>query len=1187
VIVEENIKKKNDVKARSMLLMALPNEHLMTFNQYKDAKGLFDAIETRFGGNEAKKKTHKTLLKKMYENFSASSTESLDSIFNMLQKILSQLAILGEFISQEDLNLKFLRSLPSEWNTHVVVWRNKPDLDTISINDLYNNFKIVEQELVHDDLEQIYEDDLEEMDLKWQLILLSMRAKRFFQKTRKKITINGSDTVGFDKSKVECYNCHKLGHFARECKRLRNQDRRNMYQDNSRRTVYVEETPPKAMVAIDEKYDDLRIEFNKSEFNLVVYKKGLASVEEQLVFYRNNETTVCKIIVVLTRDMSIKDSEINVLKNKRKNGLRFQSYNVVPPLATLVYNKGRCPPPKTDLSYSGLEEFLQPQFKSYGPKSCKIESNNASEDISNELKEYLDTPLVKDRVSDNKDYSVESLVVVENKTVVPTIAKVEVVRPKQQEKPVRNTVRYVEMYMSQGPRGNQRNWNNLKFQQLGNNFVMHNKACFVCGSFEHVQANCNYHQRKKVVTGNNYTRVHSNNTTRKTHPSAYRNIAPRAVLIKTGLRPLNTARPVNTAHPKTAVYSARPMLKAVNTARSKAVNTTRPRPAVVNVIRKNQVHPQKVQEDQGYVDSRCSRHMTENMSYLLDFKEFNGGYVTFRGGSNCGKITATKDETTGIFKKFITEIENLGDKKVKVIRCDNRTEFKNSVMNDFCAMKCIRREFSVARTPQQNDVVERRNRTLIEATRTIGRTPTLSFMRPFGCHVTILNTLDNLGKFDGKADKGYFVGYSINSKAFRVYNIRTRRVEENLYIEFLENKPIVAGARPKWLFDIDMLTNSMNCVPVIAGTNSNDFAGTKDSIGAGRATPVQTTKGLDLVELPKGKKAIGTKWVFRNKKDKRGIVIKNKAKCEVCSTLVDMEKTLVKDADGDDVDVHLYRSMIGSLMSLTASRLDIMYAVYVKQSSKVGFGKMLQYNLTTGLISIRQETEVPRPSSHPHTNVADEAASTGMDVRHGGVATTFTSLDIGQGSGNINRTPSMPHDSPLPRVHTLRSDEGRMQHNELMDLVTKLSDKVVTLETDLKQTKKVYGVAYTKLIMKGRKIDEIDQGPNILLIQHDVEIQGRYDQDTKLNLDFDIAKEVSTAEKEVSTVEPVSTASAAVTTTSVDVSPASPTRRVSTADDITMAETFVYIRRSAAKDKEERNKYSEVDQAKMLVDLIN
>ncbi|GJW43133.1 putative ribonuclease H-like domain-containing protein [Tanacetum coccineum] len=167
----------------------------------------------------------------------------------------------------------------------------------------------------------------------------------------------------------------------------------------------------------------------------------------------------------------------------------------------------------------------------------------------------------------------------------------------------------------------------------------------------------------------------------------------------------------------------------------------------------------------------------------------------------------TKDETSGILKTFITEIENQLHHKVKVIRCDNGSMFKNSVMNQFCEMKGIKREFSIARTPQQNGVAERMNRTLIEATRTMlvdsklpttfwaeavnnacyvlnwvlvikphnktpneligGRTPLIDFMKPFGCPVTILNTRDHLGKFDGKADEGFFVGYSVVSKAIR------------------------------------------------------------------------------------------------------------------------------------------------------------------------------------------------------------------------------------------------------------------------------------------------------------------------------------------------------------------------------------------------------------------------------------
>ncbi|GKC70594.1 putative ribonuclease H-like domain-containing protein, partial [Tanacetum coccineum] len=224
VTAEEKINKKNDVKARSLLLMALPNEHRLTISQYNDAK-------------------------------------------TILQNLVSRLAILGVVITSEDINSKFLRSLPPKWNTHVVVWMNKADIETMSIDDLYNNFKIVEQEVKKSvgastgtqnmafmttpstsstndvnttnsvstvslnvnttsssDLEKIHEDDLEAMDLKWQLSLMSMRAKRYFQRTGKKIFINANDIVGYDKSKVECFNCHKMGHFAKECRAPRNKD---------------------------------------------------------------------------------------------------------------------------------------------------------------------------------------------------------------------------------------------------------------------------------------------------------------------------------------------------------------------------------------------------------------------------------------------------------------------------------------------------------------------------------------------------------------------------------------------------------------------------------------------------------------------------------------------------------------------------------------------------------------------------------------------------------------------------------------------------------------------------------------------------------------------------------------------------------------------------------------------------
>ncbi|GJV28047.1 putative ribonuclease H-like domain-containing protein [Tanacetum coccineum] len=500
VTAEEKTNKKNDVKARSLLLMALLNEHQLTFSQYNDAKTMFAAIETGFGGNEATKKTQKTLLKQQYENFSASSSESLDSIFSRLQKIVSKLAYLGIVISQEDLNSNFLSSLPPEWNTHVVVWMNKAEIEIMSIDDLYNNFKIVEQKVKKyvgassgaqnlafmtapstsntndvntakhayevstvspNDLEQIHEDDLEAIDLKWQLSLLSMRAKRYYQRTCKKIFINANDNARYDKSKVEYFNYHKIGHFDKECRAPRNKEGQFRNQDNTRKHGNNEDTSSKAMLAIDgvgfdwsdmaeeqvqtnmalmafpesvvyndktcsktclknyetlkKQCDDLIVKLNKTEFTAATYKRGLATVEEQLITYRKNEVLFNEV-AVLKREVACKDYEINVLKSEfekvkqEKEGITFKiekfdkaskdldkllgsqitdkskkglGYNVVPPPHPLIYNR----PKKLNLSYSGLDEFKEPEFKAYGSEVSKQESNVVCDKKSDDSKE--------------------------------------------------------------------------------------------------------------------------------------------------------------------------------------------------------------------------------------------------------------------------------------------------------------------------------------------------------------------------------------------------------------------------------------------------------------------------------------------------------------------------------------------------------------------------------------------------------------------------------------------------------------------------------------------------------------------------------------------------------------------------------------------------------------------------------
>nr|GEY31745.1 retrovirus-related Pol polyprotein from transposon TNT 1-94 [Tanacetum cinerariifolium] len=157
----------------------------------------------------------------------------------------------------------------------------------------------------------------------------------------------------------------------------------------------------------------------------------------------------------------------------------------------------------------------------------------------------------------------------------------------------------------------------------------------------------------------------------------------------------------------------------------------------------------------------------------------------------------------------------------------------------------------------------------------LGRSPSIGFMRPFGCHVTILNTLDPLRKFDGKADEGFFVGYSVNCKAFRVFNSRTRIVQETLHINFLENKPNVTGIGPKWLFDISTLTMSMNYQPVVVGNQPNDNAGIKENLNtdddvADAAFDVKENKNDVHVSVVRNDKSDNKKHDQKAKRDDKG-----------------------------------------------------------------------------------------------------------------------------------------------------------------------------------------------------------------------------------------------------------------------------------------------------------------------------
>nr|GEV02926.1 hypothetical protein [Tanacetum cinerariifolium] len=632
---------------------------------------------------------------------------------------------------------------------------------------------------------------------------------------------------------------------------------------------------------------------------------------------------------------------------------RFQpsdGYHVVPPPYT-----GTFMPPKPDLVFNTAPIAVETVHFAF-----KLSPTKPDQDLS--YKNRPTEPIIEDWVSDSED---------ESETKVPQIVP-SFVQSTEQVKSSRHFVQHVETSIPvDTPKP-------ASLKPTSDGKRRNRKACFVCNSLEHLIKDCDYHAKKmaKPTARNHAHRRNYKQYALMTYPQKH--MVPAAVFTQSTPVPITDVRPVSTVVPKIKVTRprhAKPIVPKTNSPKRRHItrspspkaSNSPPRVTAVQALAVNVAqgmhgkwewrqkcpildhgNPQYALKDKGVIDSGFSRHMTGNMSYLSDFKELNGRYVTFGGNlkdeelpikvfendntcvtckkgkqhrascktkpassvdqplyrlhmdlfgptfvkslnkksyclvatDNYSRFTwvfflTTKNETSPVLKTFITGLENQLCLKVKVIRSDNGTKFKNHDLNQFYGIKRIKREFSVSRTPQQNGIAKRKNMTLIEAARTMladlllpisfwaeavniacyvqnkvlltkphnktpyellhGRTPSIGFMRPFGCPLTILNTLDSLGKFDGKVDEGFLVGYSVSSNAFRVFNTRTRIVQETLHVNFLENKPNVVGSGPTWLYDIDSLTKTMNYQPVTAENQSNPSAGFQDKFDAKKA----------------------------------------------------------------------------------------------------------------------------------------------------------------------------------------------------------------------------------------------------------------------------------------------------------------------------------------------------------------
>nr|GEV20149.1 ribonuclease H-like domain-containing protein [Tanacetum cinerariifolium] len=822
------------------------------------------AIEKRFGGNKETKKVQKTLLKHQYENFSGTSSESLDQIHDRLQKLISQLDILGETISHKDINLKFLRSLPSEWKTHTLIWRNKADLEEHSLDDLFNNLKIYEAEvkviaasnittasskatvstlsnvdslsdamiysffasqsnspqLDNKDLKQIDHDDWEEIDLKWQMIMLTMRARRFLKRTERILGANGTDTIGFDMPKVKCYNFHIRGYFARECRSPR--DNRN--KDTPRRTVSV------------------KADKEPTNYALMAYASSGSSSSSGLD--NENETVFEEGIKLLKLDVMLRDNALAELRKKFEKAKKERN----------------------DLKRT-LDKFQT------SSKNLKLHSHDSDNSVPKNLE--------NDRYKIGEGYHV--VLFPYTRTFLPP---------------------------------------NLVFNDDPN--------------------------ASESVT--NVFNVES--SINKPSKDMSKTLRPDAPIVEDW---------IFDSEDETEIESG---------------------------------NPQQALKDKGVIDSGCSRHMTGNISFLLDFKEINGGYVAFGGNPKGGKISGKGKIQTGkldfddvyFVKKLkfnLFSVSQMYDKKNSVLFTDTEcvvlssnfklpdenhvllrvprennmynVDLKNVVpsgdltclfvkatlddsilwhirlghinfktMNklvkgnlvrglEFCGMKGIKREFSVARTPQQNAVAERNNNTLIEAARAM----LADSLLPIPFWAEAVNTACYVQNRETVSAQQYVLLPLWSNGLQNPQNINDDVADTAFDVNENENDAHVsANGSDK--------TDMPELKDIIYSDDKEDVGAEADLSNLETnipVSPIPTTRVHkdhpinQIIDLPKVKQAIGSKWVFRNKKDKRESVIRNKAR------LVAQGHTQEEGIDYDEVFAHVAR--------IEAIRLFLAYASFM------------------------------------------------------------------------------------------------------------------------------------------------------------------------------------------------------------------------------------------------------------------
>nr|GEZ14329.1 hypothetical protein [Tanacetum cinerariifolium] len=767
ITTEDMQKRRNDVKARTTLLLALPDEHDLSFSKYETSKELWEAILKTFGGNEATKKTKKNQLKMQYGNFKAEGSETLEQTFNRFQAIMSHLEFIDVEIEQDDLNQKFLTSLAPEW----LIGKGKvhtASVPTTSTQVSTASTNVAAASLSHDTI----------------CAYIATQSNGFGR------GLDWSYMANEEESHALVADNEVPTEFALMAKSSSSSDK-EVYDDS-----YCSKSCRKNIKNRNTKISKLNEELSDCEIDFYNYKRGLSQVEARLVEFKEHEVKPTPSIAALKCNKSklqssnfsafeheessdsimskpmikfVKEAncprviKTNNTKNARKSTVKYAemyrnistdkgktwpkdnyAHKSMTPRAILL-KPGTTPIVHMtgNISYLFEYESYNGGYVSFGHGGGKITGKGI---IKTGKLKFKNVYFVKElkynlfsmpQICDNKN----SVLFTDSKCIV--LGKD--FKLNDDTNVLLRTPRQHNMY----------------FIDLNNIIPHKNLTCLVAKSL--IDESMLWHRRLGHLNFKTMHKLVRNNLVKGLPSKCFKNDHTCVACLK---------RKQHKASCKT---------KLVNSV-SKPLHT----------LHMDLFGPTSVSS---------LNHKWYCLVVTDDFSRFTWTF-----------FLRTKDETSSILKNFITEIENLKDLKVKIFRCDNGGEFKNKEMNEFYTKKGIKREFSNARTSQQNMVAKRRNRTLIQVAGTMLADAKL----PVTFWAEAVNTAYHLGKFDAKGDE--------------------------------ENKLIEKGDGPNWLFDIDTLTNSMNYVPVVvAGTSSTNISGTKDV--ASQAVKKDVTS-LSYIALP-------------------------------------------------------------------------------------------------------------------------------------------------------------------------------------------------------------------------------------------------------------------------------------------------------------------------------------------------